>query len=100
MATVILNYDIKAKPDGVHLALKQELIKNYKFSEYINAKDGKWYKLPNTTVRKLNTTQEDVLKEFKAACLQVKATIEKYLIIDYTSGTVNSDVILEKPPIE
>lgn len=98
MPNVLLTYDIKQSTSTIHKELKDHLIKTYKYSEYIQGGNGKWYKLPNTTLRKNNITQGDAAKEFKDGCSAVGATYEKYIAAEYSGATFNSDVTNDNVP--
>jgi hypothetical protein len=90
MAKILLSYDIKESSTSVHSALKKSLIETFGFSDEITSDQGNVYKLPNTTLRKDNTTREQGSKDFLAACAAVGAKWEKYVVVDYAGATFNN----------
>ena len=90
MKTILLTYDIKKTSDTIHAELKTRLIQHYGYSEKIKSDDGRNFMLPNTTLRKDNTTHEQSSIDFLRACNDVKATWERYIAAEYTVATFSN----------
>lgn len=90
MAAVLLTYDIKTTTSTIHTDLKNRLINHYGYSQTIDSDDRHQYYLPNTTVRKPNTTSESASKDFINACQDVKAVWERYIASEYSKATFNN----------
>jgi hypothetical protein len=83
MPNVLLTYDITETRETVCAELRRRLVTHYGFSSQITATDGNISSLPNTTLRKTNTTSEDAKEAFLVACKDVGATWEKYITTEF-----------------
>ena len=90
MAKVLLTYDVKRTSDTIHTVLKKTLIEKFGFSSRILGNSGKWYDLPNTCLRKDNTTHAQTAVDFEAACRSVGAVWEKYIAADFSDASFNN----------
>jgi hypothetical protein len=93
MASVLLSYDIKKTSDTIHSQLKQELINTYGYSPKIESDAGNWYDLPNTCLRRENTSREQSSKDFLQACIKVGAKWEKYIAAEYSRSTFANQIV-------
>lgn len=90
MADVLLTYDIKTTTSTIHTELKNRLINYYGYSQTIDSADRRQYYLPNTTLRKANTTSGNASNDFINACQDVKAVWERYIASEYSMATFNN----------
>ena len=98
MPTFLASYDLKeTKPDPHQTFLEKAKARGWE--PWIKATDGKWYRLPNTTlegtfdsqekaVAALNATREDTEK-----AMGIAVTMEKWIVALYSTANFNSDVI-------
>jgi hypothetical protein len=81
---VLLTYDLKKTSETIHAELKNHLKNKYGYSDRIQSNQGNWYYLPNTTLRKENTSPSQVSNEFLLACKEMGATWEKYIGVQFS----------------
>lgn len=80
---VLLTYDIRKTTNEIHTRLKERLKTHFGYSEQIQSGTGKWYSLPNTSLRKANITTQQAAADFLTACKQEGAEWEKYIAVDF-----------------
>lgn len=83
MPNVLLTYDITETSGTVCAELRRRLVTHYGYSSQITSDDGNISSLPNTTLRKTNTTSEVAKQDFLIACKDVGATWEKYITMEF-----------------
>ncbi len=84
---VLLTYDIKKTTNTIHTELKELLKNSYGYSDKIKGDSGRWYDLPNTTLRKEGITTEQAAADFRTACKTTGAVWEKYIAAETTGST-------------
>jgi len=88
--SVLLSYDIKATSTTIHTELRQRLIDHYGYSPSIQATNGTWHALPNTTLRKDNITTQQAAVDFTKACQDVSAYWQRYAAVEFSNRSVDS----------
>lgn len=88
--SILLTYDVKKTSETVHTDLKRYLIEQYNWSSKIQADNGDWYDLPNTTLRKAGITRINAVTEFKTACNSVNAKWERFIAAEYNSANFDN----------
>jgi len=92
MAKVLLTYDIKETSATIHQELKNKLIDDYGFFSDIKGRN-KEMALPDKTLIKRETSIEQTISFFKAACEDVGAKWTRFIAVDYLEATFNSQDI-------
>jgi hypothetical protein len=94
----IASYDlIETKPDP-HKAFLENAKKHGWGDAWIKGENGKWYRLPNTTLVGTFGTRDEAVAALKATKadtekeIRTKVTMEKWIVADYTNATFDSDV--------
>jgi hypothetical protein len=90
MPEIFLTYDIRKTSGTIHTDLKNRLIEHYGYTTTVYAGNARTYDLPNTMLKKINTTTEQGSSDFLAACRDVGATWEKYIAVEMRTWTVNN----------
>jgi len=75
MALILITYDLKETPSGIHMKVKSTMINNYKYSDKSPAKG---YQLPNTCLTKSGITSEQAVDDLKASVKQHGGTLERF----------------------
>ena len=98
MSSVILTYDVQQTSSDIHGALKKLLIETYGFMEEIQSTregtNGKMYHLPNTTLKKKDTSPDEAAVLFQKACAEVGARWEKFIVCNYRLAVFNNQEAL------
>ncbi|SMF65785.1 hypothetical protein SAMN02982989_3404 [Xaviernesmea oryzae] len=95
MASFIASYDLNDKndPHDEYLAAAEKC----GWYPWILASDDKWYRLPNTTLKGEFDTKDAAVAAFKSIkgiaekSLGKSITVEKWIVVQYTTATFNSD---------
>jgi hypothetical protein len=90
MPEIFLTYDVRRTTNTIHTELKSRLINHYHYVSTVQASNGRAYDLPNTTVRKINTTAQQCATDFVGACRDIGAIWERYIAIEMTTWTVDN----------
>ncbi|MEY9830783.1 hypothetical protein [Sinorhizobium fredii] len=96
MARFLASYDLTRTDPSPHSAyLKAAEEKGW--STWIESSDGAWYRLPNTTIVATFDNIEEAAKSFHSikpaaeAEFGRKVTVEKYIVVHYSTGKFNSN---------
>lgn len=96
MANFVATYDLKWSQTTPYSEFKEQAEK-LGWASWIHASNGKWYKLPNTTLVGTFATMEAAEQAFLAiagattAATGKAVVVEKWFIGLYTSSRFNSD---------
>jgi hypothetical protein len=95
MPTFIATYDLKeTRPDPHQTFI--EKAETHGWSAWIKG-NGKWYRLPNTTLEGTFDTRDAAVAALKAARtdtekeIGIAVTMEKWIVAQYGTATFNSD---------
>lgn len=98
MATFIATYDLNDKnnPHGEYLDAAEKC----GWYPWIKASNGKWYRLPNTTLKGEFETKDAAVAAFKSIKgvaekeLGSTITVEKWIVAQYSASSFDSDWVV------